>query len=83
MVHSIPLQWNKANDCDWFTISSDKTGTKWTGKCWYIHNLLRYEFDLQARPPHPPRPLSHKGDACFLMDAFQSPPSELIVNNPD
>jgi ufm1-conjugating enzyme 1 len=27
-------QWNKANDNDWFTIASDKSGTKWTGKCW-------------------------------------------------
>lgn len=42
---------NKANDNDWFTIASDKTGTKWTGKCWYIHNLLKYEFDLQFEIP--------------------------------
>jgi len=68
----IALQWNKANDNDWFTIASDKTGTKWTGKCWcvsratllallaltasllsprYVHNLLKYEFDLQFEIP--------------------------------
>mmetsp|Transcript_30040 Transcript_30040/g.41591 ORF Transcript_30040/g.41591 Transcript_30040/m.41591 type:complete len:172 (-) Transcript_30040:73-588(-) len=45
------VQSNKANDSDWFTISSNKEGTKWTGKCWYIHNLLRYEFDLQFEIP--------------------------------
>ena len=42
---------NKANDSDWFTISSDKTGTKWSGKCWYVHELIRYEFDLQFEIP--------------------------------
>mmetsp|Transcript_44318 Transcript_44318/g.73837 ORF Transcript_44318/g.73837 Transcript_44318/m.73837 type:complete len:175 (-) Transcript_44318:185-709(-) len=45
------VQSNKANDNDWFTISSNKEGTKWTGKCWYIHNLLKYEFDLQFDIP--------------------------------
>ena len=44
---------NKANDSDWFTISSDKTGTKWSGKCWYVHELIRYEFDLQFEIPSP------------------------------
>eukprot|EP00899_Mesostigma_viride_P000643 jgi/Mesvir1/1057/Mv17579-RA.1 len=42
---------NKAGDNDWFTISSNADGTRWTGKCWYIHNLLRYEFDLQFDIP--------------------------------
>lgn len=22
-------------------------GTKWFGKCWYIHDLLKYEFDVE------------------------------------
>ena len=42
---------NKANDNDWFSIASDKTGTKWTGKCWYVHELIRYEFYLQFEIP--------------------------------
>ena len=42
---------NKANDNDWFTIGSDKTGTKWSGKCWYVHELIRYEFDLTFEIP--------------------------------
>ena len=42
---------NKANNNDWFTIGSDKTGTKWSGKCWYVHELIRYEFDLTFEIP--------------------------------
>ncbi|KAK1276805.1 Ubiquitin-fold modifier-conjugating enzyme 1 [Acorus gramineus] len=43
---------NKSNDNDWFRISaSDAAGTRWTGKCWYVHNLRRYEFDLQFDVP--------------------------------
>mmetsp|Transcript_28282 Transcript_28282/g.92312 ORF Transcript_28282/g.92312 Transcript_28282/m.92312 type:complete len:165 (-) Transcript_28282:43-537(-) len=45
------VQWNKQNDNDWFTIASDKTGTKWKGKCWYVHNLIKYEFDVQFEIP--------------------------------
>eukprot|EP00854_Cymbomonas_tetramitiformis_P006884 gene6884-8218_t len=46
------VQSNKATDNDWFQISpADKTGTKWKGKCWYVHNLLKYEFDLQFEIP--------------------------------
>lgn len=41
----------KANDTDWFTISSNKEGTRWTGKCWYIHELIRYEFDIEFEVP--------------------------------
>ena len=41
----------KANDTDWFTISSNKEGTRWTGKCWYIHELIRYEFDMEFEVP--------------------------------
>lgn len=43
---------NKATDLDWFTIKpSSKDGTHWTGKCWYIHNLIKYEFDFQFDIP--------------------------------
>ena len=41
----------KVNDTDWFTISSNKEGTRWTGKCWYIHELIRYEFDMEFEVP--------------------------------
>lgn len=26
-------------------------GTKWAGKCWIVHNLLKYEFDLEFEIP--------------------------------
>jgi hypothetical protein len=46
------MQMNKANDNDWLRISaSNPEGTKWKGKCWYVHNLLKYEFDLQFEIP--------------------------------
>uniref|UniRef100_A0A1B0CN95 Ubiquitin-fold modifier-conjugating enzyme 1 n=1 Tax=Lutzomyia longipalpis TaxID=7200 RepID=A0A1B0CN95_LUTLO len=32
---------NKEADLDWFRLESNKEGTKWFGKCWYIHNLLK------------------------------------------
>lgn len=43
---------NKSKDNDWFRISAaNPEGTRWTGKCWYVHNLLKYEFDLQFDIP--------------------------------
>ncbi|KVI06816.1 Ubiquitin-conjugating enzyme/RWD-like protein [Cynara cardunculus var. scolymus] len=43
---------NKSRDNDWFRISAaNPEGTRWTGKCWYVHNLLKYEFDLQFDIP--------------------------------
>ena len=26
-------------------------GTKWAGKCWIVHSLLKYEFDLEFEIP--------------------------------
>jgi hypothetical protein len=45
------MEMNKANDNDWFRISGGADGTKWKGKCWYVYNLLKYEFDLQFDIP--------------------------------
>ena len=47
------IKMNKQNDNDWFTVQPlpESGGTKWKGKCWYIHNLLKYEFDLQFEIP--------------------------------
>merc|ERR1712048_970511 len=42
---------NKESGNDWFHVESNKTGPRWTGKCWIIHNLLKYEFDLQFDIP--------------------------------
>lgn len=38
---------NKKADNDWFRLESNKEGSKWFGKCWYVHNLLKYEFDVE------------------------------------
>ena len=45
------VQHNKSNDNDWFKIDSNEDGTKWKGKCWTMHNLLKYEFDVQFEIP--------------------------------
>lgn len=42
---------NKSNDNDWFRISANPEGTRWIGTCWYVHNLHKYEFDLQFDLP--------------------------------
>lgn len=41
------VQNNKESGTDWFRLESNKEGTKWFGKCWYMHNLLKYEFDVE------------------------------------
>lgn len=41
------VQNNKGADNDWFRLESNKEGTRWFGKCWYIHKLLKYEFDIE------------------------------------
>ena len=32
---------NKKSDTDWFRLESNKEGTRWFGKCWYVHDLLK------------------------------------------
>ena len=41
------VQNNKDSDNDWFRLESNKEGTRWFGKCWCIHELLKYEFELE------------------------------------
>ena len=45
------IQINKGTDSDWFTITSNKDGTHWSGKCWYVHELIKYEFDFEFDIP--------------------------------
>mmetsp|Transcript_7622 Transcript_7622/g.8682 ORF Transcript_7622/g.8682 Transcript_7622/m.8682 type:complete len:174 (+) Transcript_7622:29-550(+) len=45
------VQLNKSSDNDWFLIESNKTGTRWSGKCWVIHNMKKYEFDVEFEIP--------------------------------
>lgn len=42
---------NKQSDTDWFTIKPNKEGTVWEGKCWYIYELIKYEFDFNIEIP--------------------------------
>ena len=45
------IQINKGTDSDWFTITSNKDGTHWSGKCWYVYELIKYEFDFEFDIP--------------------------------
>ncbi|CAI5523943.1 unnamed protein product [Closterium sp. NIES-64] len=46
------VKMNKARDNDWFQLApANAEGTKWKGKCWYVYNLIKYEFDLQFDIP--------------------------------
>jgi ufm1-conjugating enzyme 1 len=42
---------NKQADNDWFRLESNSDGTKWWGKCWHIHDMLKYEFDIEFDIP--------------------------------
>lgn len=46
------VQMNKQSDNDWFMIEPvNKQGTKWKGKCWYIYNMVKYEFEMHFEIP--------------------------------
>eukprot|EP01123_Difflugia_compressa_P008651 TRINITY_DN2634_c0_g1_i1.p1 TRINITY_DN2634_c0_g1~~TRINITY_DN2634_c0_g1_i1.p1 ORF type:complete len:164 (-),score=22.22 TRINITY_DN2634_c0_g1_i1:118-609(-) len=45
------VQINKESDNDWFQIESNSDGTRWFGKCWFIHEYVKYEFDVQFDIP--------------------------------
>eukprot|EP00126_Sphaerothecum_destruens_P000881 Sdes_comp11597_c0_seq1m2785 len=38
-------------DNDWFRLESNKEGTKWFGKCWFVHHWLKYEFEVEFDIP--------------------------------
>lgn len=63
------VQNNKDTDQDWFRLESNKEGTKWFGKCWYMHNLLKYEFDVEFDVS--PHISSHR--CCIDALLFQIP----------
>ncbi|XP_054509776.2 ubiquitin-fold modifier-conjugating enzyme 1 [Agelaius phoeniceus] len=42
---------NKRADTDWFRLESNPEGTRWSGRCWYIHELLKYEFNIKFEIP--------------------------------
>ena len=62
---------------------------RWEGKCWYIHNLVKYEFDLnfEVRLLFPGQwwgsCQNHKSiDAFFLMQipiTYPTTPFEIVL----
>ena len=70
------IEINKAGDMDWFTIKpTNKEGTHWEGTCWYIHELVKYEFKFQVRGmgragpqmTHGPRVLGEQAAHCLWL----------------
>lgn len=49
LIHYV--KYNKEQDKDWFHIECNKTGTRWTGTCWYFYDQIRYEFQLEFEIP--------------------------------
>ena len=45
------VEQTKADDNHWFTLASNETGTRWTGKCWHYYRNQRYEFDVEFDLP--------------------------------
>jgi len=45
------IKQNKERDNDWFKLESNKEGTKWWGKCWYLYEHQRYEFRVEFDIP--------------------------------
>lgn len=45
------IEMSQAEDNEWFLIEPDDSGIHWKGKCWYIYELIRYEFDLEFEIP--------------------------------
>jgi hypothetical protein len=35
------IESNKEKDADWFRIEANEDGTRWFGKCWYYHNMVK------------------------------------------
>jgi len=64
---------NKAADIDWFRLESNREGTRWFGKCWYIHELLKYEFDVEFD-------VSSLHLSCFQL-SFEFNANKLITDN--
>ncbi|KAI6188101.1 Ubiquitin-fold modifier-conjugating enzyme 1 [Aphelenchoides besseyi] len=45
------IESNKEKDADWFRIEANEDGTRWFGKCWYYHNMVKYEFEIEFDIP--------------------------------
>ncbi|KAK2083828.1 Ubiquitin-fold modifier-conjugating enzyme 1 [Saguinus oedipus] len=50
VMSEIPVLKTNAGPRDW-ELWSNKEGTQWFGKCWYIHDLLKHEFDIKFDIP--------------------------------
>ena len=49
LIHYVKI--NKEAGNSWFHLESNKLGTRWHGKCWYVHEYQKYEFDVEFEIP--------------------------------
>lgn len=47
LIRAVEL--NKSADSDWFRLEANHDGTRWSGVCWFIHELLKYELQLEVQ----------------------------------
>jgi ufm1-conjugating enzyme 1 len=45
------IQTQRARDADWINITSDASGLVWSGKCWVVHAMKKYEFQYTFEIP--------------------------------
>ena len=46
------IQKNKEDDMDWFKLKpKDKDGVCWSGWCWAVHELVKYEMPFEFELP--------------------------------
>ncbi len=62
---------NKEEDNDWFRLESNKEGTRWFGKCWLVHEMHKYEFDVEfdvsLNYTNVFTPISFRPHSCILF----------------
>uniref|UniRef100_A0A8V1A4K1 Ubiquitin-fold modifier-conjugating enzyme 1 n=1 Tax=Gallus gallus TaxID=9031 RepID=A0A8V1A4K1_CHICK len=71
------VEHNKASDNDWFRLESNAEGTRWSGRCWHIHELLKYEFAIEFEVS-----VAEGGGEKLLQPLPQCPQLSLCVPPP-
>jgi hypothetical protein len=70
------IQMGKENDTDWFQIESNKEGTVWTGKVWYIYEMKKYEVCTLYRQNYMPGDEEVDGSMVLLLELLWRPCGE-------
>lgn len=66
-----------AISCDYWWL----TGTRWQGKCWHFHNMVKYEFDVHFEVRRRSFGFSVTSMACRFRCHTRQPHSRLSFQN--